>query len=232
MAQVPVVRVLTGDVHLRPVLELEPSHFGSADRPAGAPSSAAEEDGHWRACLRQAGLVDVAPIVPGSWLVPLEGLSRLSTLETIIRIHFTDDMPATEDEVGPLSGGYALTDGSDVLVLPTCCSDLGDLESWRAAANNANDHPEMLWIGHPWLSAWQQGPLLHLREEPEYPQPSDPAEFAVEPDKLRGAVAEAQAVVDAFRGQLELVLPSLLGLLGGALSASAVARLLVGRVGG
>ncbi|WP_437605226.1 hypothetical protein WMF20_29185 [Sorangium sp. So ce834] len=220
----PRIHVTTDALRLMPVVELEPGRFGSAPHPSSGPWTATESDRYWRACLRAGGLVGVDPIVPGSWFVAIDALTSQDALITVLRVHLGDSVPA-DDEVGALSGGLALVDDGEVLLLPTCCGDLSDLENWRTAAHRSAESPEMLWIGHPWLMAWHDAPMLHLREEPEGGMPAQPRELVVEPEILQRAVRLAVQDLDVFSERVA----SALRHIPGVTDARATAKILVGR---
>jgi hypothetical protein len=220
-------RLLTGEIRLVPVVELAPYDYGSAPQPSASPWGPEQGEAYWRACLREAGITELNPIAPGSWLVPIESIKSPEMLGKILKVHFADGIPDDLDEIGPFLGGLALAEGNDVLVLPTCCGDLQDLDNWRTASSYESDAPQMLWIGHPWLSAWREASLLHIREETEYGPPPTPGEFVLDPAALDRATHAADHLIDMF---LERVVVSLRGLTG-SLDVRSVGSLLVGRSG-
>ncbi|WP_437914454.1 hypothetical protein WME73_00880 [Sorangium sp. So ce302] len=208
-----------------PVVELAPGAYGSALQPTTSPWTAEESETYWRACLRAGGVVGVDPVVPGSWLVALDALNSADLLHRVLQVHFADGVPADLDEIGPFYGGLALVDDGENLVLPTCCGDLGDLDNWHIATEQRTDSPEMLWIGHPWLTVWYQAPMLHIREETEYNLPAHPREFAMNPEALQSAVRQATRELDLFCERVVVSLRELPGVL----DARAIGRILVGK---
>ncbi|WP_437774916.1 hypothetical protein [Sorangium sp. So ce1097] len=221
----PSIRVTTDALRLVPVVELEPSRFGSAPCPRRGPWTTEESERYWRACLRAGGMVGIDPIVPGSWFVATDALTSQDALIKVLQAHVGDSVPA-DDEVGALSGGLALVDGAEVLLLPTCCGDLSDLESWRKAAHALAESPEMLWIGHPWLMAWYAAPMLHIREEREHGIPAQPRELVVKPEVLQRAVDLAARDLDVFSERAASALQHIPGVI----DARAIAEILVGRM--
>ncbi|WP_438025690.1 hypothetical protein [Sorangium sp. So ce233] len=219
------VRTISDNLRLVPVVELEPGAYGSAPQPTTSPWTAEESETYWRACLRAGGVVGVAPVVPGSWLVALDVLDSPELLHRVLHVHFADGVPADLDEIGPFCGGFALVDDGEILVLPTCCGDLGTLDNWRIATELRTNSPEMLWIGHPWLTVWYQAPMLHVREVTEYNLPTCPREFAMNPEALQSAVRHATRELDLF---CERVVESLHDI-PGVLDAAAIGRILVGK---
>lgn len=219
------VRTISDSLRLLPVVELEPGVYGSAPQPSTSPWPTEEGDAYWRACLRVGGVVGVNPVVPGSWLVALDALDSAHVLYNVLRVHFIDGVLGDLDEIGPLCGGFALVDGNEILVLPTCCGDLANLDNWQTAAEQRSNSPEMLWIGHPWLETWYHAPVLHIREVDEYDDSTDLREFAVLPEALQRAVHQATLQIDIF---YERVVASLQEL-PGVFDARAIGRALVGR---
>lgn len=213
--------------HLRPVVELEPGAYGKCKMPRAGPWSDEQCHFYWRTCLAQAGITELEPVAPRSWHVFAEQIQSPATLAKILQAHFADDgIPADPEEVVALSGGFALVHRREVVVLPGCCGDLGNLTDWAKAAEteSAGREPTTLWIGHPWLSVWAEGDVLCLREAHEPPLES-PRTFRVPRGGVRQAVARAKPEVDAL---FERILFSL----GGRESvrdARAVAKRLVGR---
>jgi len=76
-----------------PVLELEPGTFSpvSPGHPLGsAAESPAAWDAYWKESLANAGITDLTPWRPGSWLVPLDQLSMCETLRVVMRYELAD----------------------------------------------------------------------------------------------------------------------------------------------
>jgi hypothetical protein len=121
-----------------------------------------------------------------------------------------------------LDGGLALRTDSEVLVEPTCCSDLGTLADWREAAGYRRPEWTMLWIGHPWLSVRFEGGFLVLSELHESDSPV--GRWAVRPDELGRAISAAEAGLEDFARMLERALVTL----GSGDRAEGLARRLAG----
>ncbi len=86
----------------------------------------------------------------------------------------------------------------------------------------------MVWIGHPWLSAWFDAGTLVIREDQEYHQPVDPKFLRIRPDALLAAANRAAVEVDDLMRRLveQLRAGAVPGL---DLDANAVGSVLVGR---
>lgn len=148
--------ILLRDLQLIPVLELEPWQFSIHERPL--PSGSAIEmpeawGRYWHACLADSGITGLIPLYPGSRHVLVRELdgeeTLLKILRTLLREEGSTEAPADDEDVPALDGGLALFSQGELLVEPTCCSDLGNLSEWRSAAAYRDPEWRILWIGHP-----------------------------------------------------------------------------------
>jgi hypothetical protein len=196
-------RLLGPSLRLRPVLELAPTRFAEVPYPDDPGLSHTERaDRYWRAAMR-AALLDVEPVRPASWFVYADAIASPEPLRSVLRAHFAaGDPPGDLEEVGALAGGLALLDDGAVVLLPTCCGDMGNLSEWRETATYREPDPRMVWIGHPWLSAWYESGALMIREEQEYHQPVTPMLLRVQPDALLAAVERAEDEVEGLRQRI------------------------------
>ncbi|MEQ8852500.1 hypothetical protein [Gimesia sp.] len=199
-------------IKLTPVIEFFPTDFSRQDRkmPDGG-AACAEWESYWKSCLADSGVEELNPIECGSCYVDTSEISTeqlaralpvfLEDCGGLAELHDTDSRPI-------LSGGLALSAyRHGILVLPTCCSDLSNLESWQTAAGYTGLSWEMLWIGHPWLSMKFQQPWLVLSDLHESDDPE--ARWMVDPADLRNAITVAEAELNQFRDQLAGVLADL-----------------------
>lgn len=217
---------LDSDVHLRPVIELSPGHFGSCPDVGPGPWTDEQVDRYWRACLAESGIVDLRPIQPRSWLVFASDIAAPFPLNKILEAHLEMlGRPADLDELSPLEGGFALCRGAQPLLLPSCCGDLRNLADWKVGAAQREDSPAQLWVGHPWFSVWFADGKLHIREEQEQGMPERPRTVRLWPSLLEAAIAGADREVDDLRKKLV----TLLDAMPGSGSALALANHLVGR---
>jgi hypothetical protein len=202
-------------IELVPLVELSPLQFATKQRETPNGSSAELPDEwhrYWVDSLGDAGVVGVAPLYPGSWHVATTELSAPETIRRVIEVTFRDEggigIFADPELERPLSGGIALFRRRRELVIePTCCTDLGDLHHWRKAAVYRGDEWETLWIGHPWVSMRYESPWLILSDLHEGGEPS--ARWAVRPEDVGGAVTEAEAELLRFATRVADVLPEM-----------------------
>lgn len=201
------------DVELIPVLRCEPFWFAREDRlpPAGTYKDMPEEwHRYWLPSLADWGIKGLTPIEPGSWHVPTSQFTDAVLLNRVLEAIFHDLMQTGFDidlECMPLLGGLALRSQSQVLVVPGCCADLGDLAGWR----NAVDHRQVEWRsvsnGHPWVLARYDPPRLIL-SEPQEGSHAPKQLWAVCPDQLRHATAAAAVEIERFSDDIIRAMPS------------------------
>lgn len=167
-----------------------------------------EWDKYWRASLLDSNISGIDPIVPGSWHVSTSDIDS-AQLEKVLRVIIDGcgGMLSLDDSDSKpvLSGGLALSaNEQDIIVEPTCCSDLGDIDNWKAAASYEKEEWEMLWIGHPWVSVKFQHPWLLLSELHES---NDPVErWSVKPLELKEAIVSAESELFRFSERIASIL--------------------------
>lgn len=206
--------VLQG-IELIPVVELEPMKFSTQGRqsPSGSGREVPEEwQRYWRDSLADSGITSITPLRVGSWHVPTPEFSNSDMLKKFLEVTIRewDGIETLSDpDCRPvLNGGLALScPNSDVLIPPTCCSDLGDLANWKEAAVYKKPEWAMLWIGHPWLSVRFQAPWLIISNLHESDSPTE--KWGVSPDDLSQALVIAKAELDRFALRIADQLPSL-----------------------
>jgi len=210
-------------IKLTPVIEFFPTDFSRDDRKMPDGGAACEEwEPYWKSCLSDSGIEGLNPIERGSCYVATSEIS-VEQLARAVPVFLEDcgGLAELEDaDTRPiLSGGLALSAyRHGILVSPTCCSDLGNLENWHAAAGYTGHSWEMLWIGHPWLSVKFQQPWLVLSDLHESADPA--ARWIIDPAELRKAITAAETELNRFRDQLADVLIDL-GFTGDATAVAA-----------
>src|SRR5262245_35869700 len=125
-------RHLQGSLTLLPVIELSPFDYAREERESPHVSAAENPEAwsrHWLACLADSGITGVTPLSPGSWFVPVSRLREPEHLRQIFLAELRqrelspDELQEPEEQLGALSGGYALCSGEEVLLPPGCCGD-------------------------------------------------------------------------------------------------------------
>jgi hypothetical protein len=206
--------IIIQDVELVPVLKLEPMKFTSPEHPLPVGTGPEMPEGwhrYWLDCLADSDITGLEPLRPASWHVPTKRLTDPTLLHNFLKVAFDDwggpDIFADPECKPVLDGGLALLASGDVIVVPTCCVDLGSLSDWRQAAVYRGADWQMLWIGHPWLSVRYEVPWLVLSNLHESDTPT--GRWAVNADDLERAVAAAQGELEAFAVRMLPVLEAM-----------------------
>lgn len=185
-------------MRLIPTVDIEPGRYATGSRPC--PESDAPDavwDSWFLACLADAGIHELRPIRPRSWLVPAEQLVDPRTIEQIVTVQFDSSLAqvATDPESWrALQGGYVLQKGAELLVEPGCCGDLSNLCEWRRAAGALEESWADLWIGHPWRSTRRLGSRIEISQAHENSQGGEKQPLVVE---WQVDAAELTQAVDA-----------------------------------
>lgn len=157
---------------------------------------------YWTTAVAARGYTDVAAIEPGSWLVAVETMSSDSLLilvtEALTDSGFTNDL----DTWSALFGGFMLRDRDGIVLRPTCCGDLANLDAWEDAAAYREEAWTMLWIGHPWVSVRADGDRLLVSDYHEDDSTLS-ALWSIDRQALFCAIAEARAGLHRFALRLE-----------------------------
>jgi hypothetical protein len=176
---------------LVPVVELEPSHFGRVEAHPG-PWSDEQCARYWTDCLTRSGLGHLVPVQPRSWLVKLDDLLERPVLRQVLRAHLRD---MEDGDSAPFSGGFALYDRAEPLLLPQCCGDMRNLCEWQIASAHRGYVSSRIWVGHPELVATYVRPRLEIR----YSEPAEARQIvSVDPYALAGAAERARAHLQAL----------------------------------
>jgi len=206
--------IVLQDLDLVPVLELEPMKFATREHPL--PSGTGPEmpeawHRYWLDSLADSGIMGLEPLPPGSWHVPTQRLSDPALLHRFLTVIIEEwggtDIFTDPDSKPVLNGGLALFSGGELIARPTCCSDLGNLCDWRQATASRGANWQMLWIGHPWLSVRYELPWLVISDLHESDMPT--SRWAVNPDDLHQAVADAENELQAFALRMQPVLEAM-----------------------
>lgn len=157
---------------------------------------------YFQRCMADAGFAGVEQIAAGSNFVSARRLIGSALLDRLIK----EWVEGTElDPLPNFSGGVALFADSELLIQPTCCGDLTNLEEWDRVIV---DKPATgsIWIGHPDLRFAIEGELVTITEQWEYPPaPENLLAVTVPLDLLAEAVKAARAELDLFWTELSSV---------------------------
>lgn len=203
-------------LRLLPVIELTPGAI--ARRYAGeraCPTTDAPNeawDAWFLACLRDGGIEGLRPFRSRGWWIATEQWTAPATIERLVEAH-VDEAPTLSAAVAApalwhcFAGGFVLFDDERILVEPSCCVDLGNLEEWRAALAATDGEWRMLWVGHPWHFTRRDGSTLQISPRTEANEPTSLAvEHTVDAAQLAVAIERAQDEVDRFTERLRAVL--------------------------
>lgn len=188
------VRTLSNNIVLRPVIELSPEDLG---RPESSSSKVVSGE-EWLSCLDAAGISASREVVEGSWLVYAEDIVVARALRTVARAHLgSPDGPGLMSALSEsaLQGGFVLSDGDEVVLVPGCCGHLGHIASWRRAVQHRGSDRLRMQIGHPEVSVTYEGGLLCLHEKFDEEHQNKPKTLRVAPHALAAAVESASARV-------------------------------------
>jgi hypothetical protein len=86
----------------------------------------------------------------GSYFVDIENVDD-ENLKIILKVVFEDSEIEGTDFLASFNGGLILMENNEILIEPTCCSDLENLRDWQYIFENNSSGWSQLWIGHPWV---------------------------------------------------------------------------------
>ncbi|MDN3694752.1 hypothetical protein QWZ06_22030 [Chryseobacterium tructae] len=92
-------------------------------------------------------------IQKGSNLVDIETIDDES-LQAIVAAKLSEvefDDPDENGFVLSFDGGVVLKKDDEVLIQPSCCGDLENVENWQKVVDNRSFGWAEMWIGHPWI---------------------------------------------------------------------------------
>ncbi|MFP3598370.1 hypothetical protein [Chryseobacterium sp. SIMBA_029] len=109
------------------------------------------EDLHerWQKAIATLNL-NLDSIKIGSYFVDIENVDD-ENLKIILKVVFEDSEIEGTDFLALFNGGLILMENNEILIEPTCCSDLENLRDWQYIFENNSSGWSQLWIGHPWV---------------------------------------------------------------------------------
>ena len=135
-------------------IEIEP--WGYTQNKYDSPSISRSEDpkgwsDFWYKCISDSNLQNLKPIELGSYLVDLSKIGE-AELNIILKKELEDiDLSNYQEYVGPIIGGIVILENDKIVLEPTCCVDLSDIQNWEEIESTELNKWTLLWIGHPWI---------------------------------------------------------------------------------
>jgi hypothetical protein len=105
----------------------------------------------WYKCISDSNLQNLKPIALGSYLVDISIIGD-SELKTILKKELKDvDLSDFQEYVGQIIGGIVIVENDKIIIEPTCCGDISDIQNWEEIENAELEKWNQLWLGHPWI---------------------------------------------------------------------------------
>ncbi|MCD0480062.1 hypothetical protein LPB90_16610 [Chryseobacterium sp. LC2016-29] len=104
----------------------------------------------WEEAVSKLNL-DFHAIQKDSYLVDIEAIDD-ENLQIILEINLQEiDWEEFEDQMIAFDGGIVLKNDGQVLITPTCCGNIGNINEWQRILDNKTSDWSEMWIGHPWI---------------------------------------------------------------------------------
>jgi hypothetical protein len=201
------------------VVEVEPYGFSKIEMP-GHDDPASDWADYFQRCMTDAGFRDVTPIALRSNFVAARSLIGNPLLEGMIRERLAWAKFSVEaalenaeafDEISSFYGGLALLAAGSLVLQPSCCGALRDVQGWKRALESA-PKPANVWIGHPDVDLEFTAERVVLREgRDDEPRPDNFWEASMPLEWLSAALHEAQVEHVRFRDELVPMVSRILG---------------------
>jgi hypothetical protein len=139
---------LINTIEVRPYDYSEKTH----EYPKGSSLEMPDEwNEFWIRCISDRNLGNLSAIRKGSYLVDIETIND-QELEEIVKNELKEvELDDFEEQVGRIGGGIVIVENEILLIEPTCCGDIGNINEWESIFENKSNAWHQLWIGHPWL---------------------------------------------------------------------------------
>ncbi|WP_336961210.1 hypothetical protein [Chryseobacterium contaminans] len=108
-------------------------------------------------------------IQEGSNLVNIENIDDES-LGTIVAAKLTEvefDDPDERGFVLSFDGGIVVKKDDEVLIQPSCCGDLENIENWEKVLEKRSSGWAEIWIGHPWIFYKKENGIISFSDYTE-----------------------------------------------------------------
>jgi hypothetical protein len=144
-------------------IEISPYTYASQEYvyPDGSSKEFPEEwNQFWIKCISGKNLGGLKAIEKGSYLVDIE-IIKEHELEEILKQELSEiEIDDVEEQLSRLSGGIVVKEGNEILLKPTCCGDIGNIQEWENIFEAEASQWHQLWIGHPWIFYKRENGLI------------------------------------------------------------------------
>ncbi len=118
----------------------------------------------WRRCISDRNIENLKAIKEGSYLVDITSIGD-KELEVIIKNQLKEvDLADYKEQVSSICGGIVIKVDEEILLEPTCCGDIGNIQEWENIFEEKSDNWKQLWIGHPWIYYRMKGGIVELSD--------------------------------------------------------------------
>lgn len=135
-------------------IELSPYNYSEKEYefPNGSSSELPDEwNEFWLRCILDKNIENLKAIKKSSYLVDIETINDRE-LEEIIKNELKEvELDDFEEQVSRIKGGISIIENEILIIEPTCCGDIGNLNEWENIFENKSNTWHQLWVGHPWL---------------------------------------------------------------------------------
>ncbi len=189
-------------IEFLPVIEVEPYHWSDRQMP-DADATPAALLSYFHQCMADAGIEGIDPIHPRSRFVDAISVVESELGLRLIREELEGsgysessdgagrDSDIDVDQVGMLSGGFALLSGREVLLEPACCCDFSNLAEWEQCLA---ERPTVgtVWIGHPEVQvSFEDGQVFISAGSESEVQPEDGVCYSISEADFRAGLTLA-----------------------------------------
>lgn len=105
----------------------------------------------------------------GSYLADIEVIDDES-LQTVIEVRLSEvDLNDPDEEIYflPFDGGIVLKKDGEILIEPSCCGDMSNIENWQRIFEDQSSEWKDLWIGHPWVLYKRENGIISFSQYTE-----------------------------------------------------------------
>ncbi|MDH7447824.1 hypothetical protein [Aquimarina sp. 2201CG14-23] len=180
----------------------------------------------WYKCISDSNLQNLKPIELGSYLVDINNIGD-SELKIILQKELKDiDLSNVQEYIEPLFGGIVIIENDNIIIEPTCCGDISNVNHWEEIENSKLNQWEQLWIGHPWVYCKRNVDSIVLSDYTEdcledFKELSEKYKFSKQ--ILINEIKSSRKDLNDFENQITKVLVEL-----GIDNANKIAKLMVG----